>query len=116
VDDVLSQECPAREVIDHVTGKWGVLILIALRRGDLRFFELRNTVEGVTDKMLTQTLRILERDGLVWRVVEPVNPPRVTYGLSALGIELSTRLTDLTDWIRDNASALIAAQESFDGQ
>jgi DNA-binding HxlR family transcriptional regulator len=114
VDEVLSQDCPAREVIDHVTGKWGVLILLALRRGDLRFYELRNAVEGVTDKVLSQTLRLLVRDGLVWRAVEPVSPPRVTYGHSALGAELSARLSGLTDWIRDNADALIAAQEAFD--
>jgi DNA-binding HxlR family transcriptional regulator len=114
VDEVLSQDCPAREVIDHVTGKWGVLILLALRRGDLRFYELRNAVEGVTDKVLSQSLRVLVRDGLVWRAVEPVNPPRVTYGLSALGTELGTHLGGLTDWIRDNAGALIAAQEAFD--
>lgn len=111
---MLRQDCPAREVIDHVTGKWGVLILLALRRGDLRFYELRNAVEGVTDKVLSQSLRVLVRDGLVWRAVEPVNPPRVTYGLSALGTELGTHLGGLTDWIRDNAGALIAAQEAFD--
>jgi DNA-binding HxlR family transcriptional regulator len=114
VDEVLSQDCPAREVIDHVTGKWGVLILLALRRGDLRFYQLRNAVDGVTDKVLSQTLRLLIRDGLVWRAVEPVSPPRVTYGHSALGAELSERLGGLTDWIRDNADALIAAQKAFD--
>lgn len=114
--DVLTQDCPAREVIDHVTGKWSVLILIALRRRDLRFHELRATTKGVTDKVLTETLRVLVRDGLVRRDVEPAAPPRVTYGLSPLGVELSARLNELTDWIRDNSAALIAAQDAFDRQ
>lgn len=65
MDEVLSQDCPAREVIDHVTGKWAVLILLALRRGDLRFYELRTAVQGITDKVLSQSLRVLVRDGLV---------------------------------------------------
>lgn len=111
---VLTQDCPAREVIDHVTGKWGVLVLIALRRGDLRFHELRTAAQGVTDKVLAETLQTLVRDGVVWRAVEPVNPPRVTYGLTSLGVELSAKLNELTDWIRENAAALIAAQRTFD--
>lgn len=116
MDGVLTQDCPAREVIDHVTGKWSVLILLALRRRDLRFHELRATAQGVTDKVLTETLRVLVRDGLIRRDVEPVTPPRVTYGLTPLGDALSIRLNELTDWIHDNSAALLAAQEAFDGQ
>lgn len=113
---VLTQDCPAREVIDHVTGKWSVLILLALRGGDHRFHELRSATEGVSDKVLAESLKTLVRDGIVWRAEEPVNPPRVTYGLSPLGSVLTAKLNELTDLIRDHADDLLAAQATFDAQ
>ncbi|MER6117773.1 helix-turn-helix domain-containing protein [Streptomyces sp. NPDC001743] len=97
--DVFHTECPAREVVDHVTSRWGIWVLISLRSGGLRFFELRESIQGVSEKMLAQTLRGLVRDGLVWREVEPTVPPQVTYGLTEFGREVGEPLTELFDRI-----------------
>ncbi|GAA1189426.1 DNA-binding HxlR family transcriptional regulator [Kitasatospora gansuensis] len=97
--DVFHTDCPAREVVDHVTSRWGVWVLIALRNSDLRFFELRESVRGISEKMLAQTLRALVEDGLVWRKVEPTTPPQVTYGLTEFGRDLGVPLTDLLERI-----------------
>jgi DNA-binding HxlR family transcriptional regulator len=101
-------------VLDHVSARWGVLVLTALLVGDLRFYQLRDRIEGVSEKMLAQTLRTLVRDGLVQREVEPVTPPQVSYRLTALGEGITARLGGLTDWIRDNAAAILAAQAAYD--
>ncbi|AXX30709.1 winged helix-turn-helix transcriptional regulator [Actinosynnema mirum] len=92
-------DCPARDVVDHVTGRWGIWVLISLRGNDLRFFELRDSVRGISEKMLSQTLRVLVEDDLVWRRVEPTTPPQVTYGLTPFGREVGQPLTDLFDLI-----------------
>lgn len=97
--DVFHTDCPARDVVDHVTSRWGVWVLISLRRADLRFFELRDGIRGISEKMLAQTLRALVQDGLVWRRVEPTTPPQVTYGLTGFGHEVSEPLTELFDRI-----------------
>ncbi|MDT8909496.1 helix-turn-helix domain-containing protein [Amycolatopsis sp. PS_44_ISF1] len=88
-------DCPARTVIDHVTSRWGVWVLIALQNTDLRFFELRESIRGISEKMLAQTLRGLVEDGLLWRKVEPSTPPQVTYGLTEFGRTVAEPLTDL---------------------
>ncbi|WP_267713357.1 winged helix-turn-helix transcriptional regulator [Streptomyces sp. CoH17] len=95
--DVFHTDCLARDVVDHVTSRWGVWVLIALRRSDLRFYELRESIQGISEKMLAQTLRLLVGDGLVWREVEPTTPPRVTYGLTAFGRDVGEPLTELFD-------------------
>ncbi|MCP2097706.1 transcriptional regulator, HxlR family [Actinosynnema pretiosum] len=97
--DVFHTDCPARDVVDHVTSRWGIWVLISLRSNDLRFFELRDSVRGISEKMLSQTLRVLVEDDLVWRRVEPTTPPQVTYGLTAFGREVGQPLTDLFDLI-----------------
>ncbi|MEU6237637.1 helix-turn-helix domain-containing protein [Kitasatospora sp. NPDC047058] len=97
--DVFHTDCPARDVVDHITSRWGVWVLISLRSNDLRFFELRESIRGISEKMLAQTLRALVQDGLVWREVEPTTPPQVTYGLSEFGREVSEPLTELFDRI-----------------
>ncbi|GLY84290.1 HxlR family transcriptional regulator [Actinoallomurus iriomotensis] len=114
VGDVFHRDCPARMVLDHVTSRWGVLILTALRDGDLRFSELREKIEGISEKMLSQTLRMLLRDGLVSRAVEPSTPPKVTYGLTTLGKGITEPLEGLSGWIRDHAPDILAAQASYD--
>ncbi|HEY2670062.1 MAG TPA: helix-turn-helix domain-containing protein [Rugosimonospora sp.] len=114
MSDVFHTDCPARTVLDHVTSRWGVWVLMALREKELRFFELRERIEGVSEKMLSQTLRTLARDGLIWRAVEPSTPPRVTYGLTPLGRGTSEPLASLFEWIRGNATSIIAVQEEFD--
>lgn len=101
--DVFHTECPAREVLDHVTSRWGVWVLIRLADGPLRFSELRDRIEGVSEKMVSQTLRNLAQDGLVWRKVEPTTPPKVTYGLTAFGKGLGGQLATMLDWIQNHA-------------
>ncbi|MET9361733.1 helix-turn-helix domain-containing protein [Streptomyces sp. NPDC006632] len=97
--DVFHTDCPARDVVDHVTSRWGIWVLISLRKNDLRFYELRDSIRGISEKMLAQTLRALVNDGLLRRTVEPTTPPQVTYGLTEFGSELSEPLTDLFDRI-----------------
>lgn len=104
----LPAACPSRVVLDHVTSRWGVLVLVALSERGLRWGELRRTVEGVSEKMLAQTLRTLEADGLVERTVTGTVPPRVDYALSPLGHDLATRLLPLMEWIVDHADAIVA--------
>ncbi|MCZ4120184.1 winged helix-turn-helix transcriptional regulator [Streptomyces sp. H39-S7] len=97
--DVFHTDCLARDVVDHVTSRWGVWVLISLRSNSLRFYELRESIQGISEKMLAQTLRALVQDGLVWREVEPTTPPQVTYGLTEFGREVGEPLTELFDRI-----------------
>jgi DNA-binding HxlR family transcriptional regulator len=97
--EVFHTDCPARDVVDHVTSRWGIWVLIALLRNDLRFFELRDSIRGISEKMLAQTLRGLVADGLVSREVEPTTPPQVTYGLTDFGRNVGEPLSDLFDRI-----------------
>jgi DNA-binding HxlR family transcriptional regulator len=106
-DGILPAGCNTRTVLDHVTSKWGVLVLVALTEQTLRWGELRRVVEGVSEKMLAQTLKTLESDGFVLRDAHPVIPPRVEYSLTERGRELADRLLPLMDWIADNADAII---------
>ncbi|MFS0704402.1 winged helix-turn-helix transcriptional regulator [Cellulomonas sp. 179-A 9B4 NHS] len=103
----LPAACPSRVVLDHVTSRWGVLVLVALSDGSLRWGELRRTVEGVSEKMLAQTLRTLEADGLVDRTVAATVPPRVDYALTELGHDLAAHLLPLMSWIVDHADAIV---------
>lgn len=102
--DVFHTDCPARDVVDHVTSRWGVWVLISLRSNSLRFYELRDSIRGVSEKMLAQTLRALVQDGLVWREVEPTTPPQVTYGLTEFGQDIGEPLTELFDRITGRLS------------
>ncbi|MET0806068.1 MAG: helix-turn-helix domain-containing protein [Lacisediminihabitans sp.] len=107
-DGVLPAACPSRTVLDHVTSKWGVLVLLALADGTHRWGELRRVVEGISEKMLAQTLRTLEKDGIVLRTAYPEIPPRVEYGLTDRGRALNERLLPLMGWIDDTAAAIVA--------
>ncbi|GAA0938691.1 MULTISPECIES: winged helix-turn-helix transcriptional regulator [Streptomyces violaceusniger group] len=102
--DVFHTDCPARDVVDHVTSRWGIWVLISLRSNDLRFYELRESIQGISEKMLAQTLRALVQDGLVWREVEPTTPPQVTYGLTEFGQDIGEPLTTLFDRITQRLS------------
>ena len=102
-DGVLPAACPSRVVLDHVTSKWGVLVLVALSEGTLRWGELRRLVEGISEKMLASTLRTLESDGLVLREATPSIPPRVDYSLTPLGRDLTTHLLPLMSWVVTHA-------------
>lgn len=107
-DGVLPSECPSRIVLNHVTSTWGVLVLVALARSDLRWGELRRTVQGISEKMLAQTLRTLERDGFVLRTAQPTVPPRVDYSLTSRGREVTEHLLPLMGWIADNADDILS--------
>jgi len=107
---VLPANCPTRTVLDHVTSKWGVLVLVALSQETLRWGELRRTIEGISEKMLASTLRTLEADGFVHREAQATIPPRVDYSLTDRGHELAQRLLPLMDWIADNANEIVGAE------
>jgi len=107
-DGVLPAACPSRTVLDHVTSKWGVLVLLALADGTHRWGELRRVVEGISEKMLAQTLRTLEKDGIVLRTAYPEIPPRVEYALTDRGRALNEHLLPLMGWIDDNAAEIVA--------
>lgn len=97
--DLMSDACPSREVLKHITSRWGTLTLVALQEGTLRFSELRRTIGGVSERMLAHTLQQLEGDGMVERIAYPVVPPHVEYRLTALGKEAAHRVRGLADWI-----------------
>lgn len=99
-------------MLDHVTSKWGVLILLALSREPHRWGELRRGIEGISEKMLAQTLRTLESDGFVLREVQAVVPPRVDYSLTARGQELSRLFLPLMEWIDANAVDILSTENS----
>lgn len=103
--DVFDPNCPSRVLLDHVTSRWGVLVLVALSNGTMRWGEIRRWVKGVTEKMLAQTLRTLEADGLVARKAYPVVPPRVDYSLTDRGRELVALLLPLVEWVTANVVA-----------
>lgn len=98
---LFAADCPSRDVLQHVTSRWGVLVLVALLAGTHRFSELRRKVGGVSEKMLAQTLQWLEGDGFVRRTSYPVVPPKVEYELTALGLEVAQRVELLADWIEE---------------
>jgi DNA-binding HxlR family transcriptional regulator len=102
--DVFEPNCPSRLLLDHVTSRWGLLVLVALANGTMRWSEIRRWVKGVSEKMLAQTLRTLEADGLVLRNVHPVVPPRVEYSLTERGRQLVALLEPVVDWAVANAT------------
>lgn len=109
--DLLSAACPSREVLKHVTSRWGVLVLIALEGGTRRFSELRRTIGGVSERMLAQTLQWLERDGLVDRVAYEVVPPHVEYSLTPLGRGAAAKVRALADWIETSLPRIAQSWE-----
>lgn len=110
---VLVAGCPSRVVLQHVTSRWGVLVLLVLLKRKHRFSDLRRAVDGVSEKMLAQTLQFLEGDGFVVRKAYDEVPPRVEYWLSPLGIEIAQHVEALADWIEGNLPR-ISKQQRFD--
>lgn len=110
------RDCPSRTVLEVLANKWALYVLGALRRhdGPMRFSELRRLLDGITQKMLTQTLRALERDGLVSRTVYPTVPPRVEYGLTDLGVEAGQLTTAIADWSVAHAKEIVSSRQAFD--
>ncbi|MDX3236147.1 helix-turn-helix domain-containing protein [Streptomyces sp. ME03-5709C] len=112
--DVNTRNCPSRVILEHVTSRWGVLVLAALIDGTARFSELRRTVGGVSEKMLAQTLQTLERDGFVHREAYPVIPPRVEYSLTPLGKEAADQVWALARWTEARTERVMAARRAYD--
>ncbi|WP_405870135.1 MULTISPECIES: winged helix-turn-helix transcriptional regulator [unclassified Streptomyces] len=106
--------CPYRLVLEHLTSRWGVLVLIELLERPYRFSELRRAIGRVSEKMLTQTLQTLERDGLVHRDAKPVIPPRVDYSLTDLGREAAEQVRGLAEWTQKRMEAVQEAREAYD--
>jgi DNA-binding HxlR family transcriptional regulator len=106
--------CPYRLVLEHVTSRWGVLVLMELLERPYRFSELRRAIGGVSEKMLTQTLQTLERDGMVHRDAKPVIPPRVDYSLTDLGREAAGQVRALTVWTKERMPDVDRAREAYD--
>ena len=111
--DVYSRDCPSRLVLDRVGDRWTALIVGVLEEGPRRFSEIRDAM-GITGKVLTETLRALERDGLIWRSAYDESPPRVEYELTPLGLTLREPLAAIRDWSEAHLADILAAREAAD--
>ncbi|MEU7122172.1 winged helix-turn-helix transcriptional regulator [Streptomyces zaomyceticus] len=112
--DVNQSMCPSRLVLEHITSRWGVLVLAALLERSYRFSELRRRIGGVSEKMLAQTLQTLERDGFVHRDAQPVIPPRVDYSLTGIGEEAARQVWELARWSERQVAVVEGARERYD--
>ncbi|EGT3624659.1 HxlR family transcriptional regulator [Morganella morganii] len=110
--NLFAAQCPSREILKHVTSRWGILILISLRDGTHRFSDLRRKIGGISEKMLAQSLQALEQDGFINRVSYPVLPPHVEYTLTGSGEQISEKVAMLADWIEINLPDILAQKES----
>ncbi|MFD1033571.1 winged helix-turn-helix transcriptional regulator [Sphingomonas hankookensis] len=112
--DVLAAACPSRAILRHMTSQWGVLVLLVLRERTHRFSALRRRIDGVSERMLAQTLKLLEGDALVRRVAHATVPPHVDYSLTPLGEEAAAHVAQLTDWLEVNVSRIIGSDAAID--
>lgn len=112
--DVNRVDCPSRVILEHVTSRWGVLVLAALLERSYRFSELRRQVGGVSEKMLAQTLQALERDGFVLRDAKPVIPPRVDYSLTPMGRDVAEQVHALARWVEAKVPNVLKARAGYD--
>lgn len=108
--------CPIRDVLDRVGDTWSILVIINLQPAPMRFNALRRSIEGISQRMLTVTLRSLERDGLLRRTVRPTTPPEVEYALTALGRSIAVPIAALGQWAAENRSKLVEARRAFDAE
>ena len=114
--DVYASDCPTRQMLDRIGDKWTVLIVHVLDQGPMRFNSLKRRIEGVSQKMLAQTLKHLERDGLVSRHVFPTTPVTVEYALTPLGGTLVRALTPLIAWSEGQIGEVTSARQAFDSR
>ncbi|CAL9301705.1 helix-turn-helix domain-containing protein [Streptomyces olindensis] len=110
------EDCQVRQILDRIADKWSLLVIALLENRRLRFTELRREIDGVSQRMLTVTLRSLERDGLVKRTVHPVVPPRVDYELTSLGRTLHTTIQSLVTWTEEHQDEIAAARSAYDAR
>ena len=106
--DVMAAACPSRAILGHLTSRWGVLVMVALQSGTLRFSALRRRIGGVSERMLSQTLQQLEGDGFILRTAHDVVPPHVDYALTPLGVEAASHVAALAGWIEGNLPRILA--------
>jgi DNA-binding HxlR family transcriptional regulator len=116
VFDVFARNCTSRETMEHVTGRWGTLAMVALLDGTTRFNALRRRVDGISEKMLSQTLHALERDGLVLREAKPTIPPHVEYSLTPVGREVADKLYDFIQLLESRMPDVMAARADYDNR
>lgn len=110
------ENCPVRDVMDNIGGKWNSLMILSLADGALRFSELRRLIPDISQRMLTQTLRDLQRDGYISRTVFPTQPPSVEYALTDLGRSLLGLLKHFVDWSVANHGAIRSARDVYDAE
>ena len=114
--DVYNGDCPTRQILDRIGDKWTALVIGLLDERTMRFSELQHSIGGISQKMLTQTLRNLERDGLVTRMIYAEVPPRVEYSLTEMGKTLAKPLAVIRQWAESNIGAVSAAQSHYDNR
>jgi DNA-binding HxlR family transcriptional regulator len=110
------EDCEVRQILDRVADKWSLLVIALLEHRSMRFTELRRQIDGISQRMLTVTLRQLERDGLVSRTVHPVVPPRVDYALTPLGAGLHDTIQSLVSWTERHQGEIAAARATYDAR
>ncbi|MFC4111643.1 winged helix-turn-helix transcriptional regulator [Nonomuraea zeae] len=110
------EDCEVRQILDRIADKWSLLVIALLDCQSLRFTQLRREIDGVSQRMLSVTLRQLERDGLVTRTVHPVVPPRVDYALTPLGRTLHQTIKSLVTWTEEHTSEIAAARAAYDAR
>lgn len=114
--NVFNAKCPTRQVLDRIADKWTVLTVSALSKETKRFTQIRREIDGISQKMLTQTLRSLERDGLVKRTVYPTVPPKVEYQLTSLGLTLVDLVKNIQAWSERHIEKVLSAQTDYDSR
>ena len=110
--NVLASACPSRQILQHLTSRWGALVLVSLHSGTKRFSELRRAIDGVSERMLTKTLQELEADGMLIRKSYNTVPPQVDYTLTEFGVQASNKMFELVDWLEMNLGNILASQQN----
>ena len=110
--NVLASACPSRQILQHLTSRWGALVLVSLHSGTKRFSELRRAIDGVSERMLTKTLQELESDGMLIRKSYNTVPPQVDYTLTEFGAQASNKMFELVDWLEMNLGNILASQQN----
>ncbi len=109
---VLSSQCPSRSILQHLTNRWGALVMRVLMTGTKRFSEIRREIDGISERMLTQTLQQLEQDGMVLRKSFNTVPPHVEYTLTEYGKQAGAKISDLVDWLEENLNGILQEQQN----
>lgn len=105
--NVLASACPSRQILQHLTSRWGALVLVSLHSGTKRFSELRRMIDGISERMLTKTLQELEQDGMLIRQSHHTVPPHVDYTLTEFGMQASNKMFELVDWLEMNLDGIL---------